>query len=39
MINQLTRKYKCIKNKLLRYFPRETRLLSKFDYVDFEHVY
>ena len=39
VINQLTHKFKCIKSNLLKYFSYATKLLSRFDEVEFEHVF
>lgn len=39
VINQLNRRFKYIKGNFFKYFSRVTRLLCKFDDVEFEHVY
>ena len=39
VINQLTHKFKCIKSNLLKYVSYASKLLSRFDKVELEHVF
>lgn len=38
MIKQITKEYKCIREKLILYFVIENRLLQRFEYVDIKHI-
>ena len=38
MINQITKKYKCIKENLIIYFVIANRLLKIFEYVGIKHI-
>ena len=39
VINQLTHKFKCIKSNLWKYFSYASKLFSRFDEVEFKHVF